>query len=68
MKKYRGNQMCPIHNFRPKWFDGVPLGGAVKVAKPGNDDDDNNSPDGHLNSIRECLLYNDSHTDDSDSA
>ena len=65
VNKYKGNQMCPTHNFRPKWFDSIPLA-SVKVAKPSNDDFvDNNNPDGHLNSIRECMLYSDSHSDSS---
>ena len=61
-RKYKGNQMCPKHNFRPRYFDSVPLAG-VREAKPQNtkqngnndDDDSNNFEDGHLASIRECL-------------
>ena len=58
-KSYKGNQMCPIHNFRPKWFDSIPIA-SVKSARPHNnenDDDDFNTGGGQLASIRQCFLY-----------
>ena len=68
-RKFKGNQKCPVHNFRPKYFDSVPLSG-VRELKPqnvGNDDDEGNNTgngNGHLASIRDCLLYNNSSESD----
>lgn len=62
-RKYKGNQLCPKHNYRPKFFESIPLA-SVREVKPNNikvdnNENDNNNPNGHLNSIRDCL-YNDS--------
>lgn len=58
-KKYRGDQMCPIHRFRPKWFNNVPLA-AVKEVKPApssqSNSDNNAKPDpGTMAAIRQAF-------------
>ena len=63
-RKYKGNQKCPIHNFRPKYFDSVPLSG-VRELKPQNstsveDNNENAKANGQMASIRQCLYNNSS--------
>ena len=59
IKKYKGNQMCPIHRFRPKYFDALPLA-SIKEVKPAQksqnqSDDSNNGKDGALSAIRSAF-------------
>ena len=66
-KKFKGNQLCPKHSYRPKFFENVPLAGIRELNASNNNnsnDDDNNakSGNGQLASIRQCL-YNNSDTD-----
>ena len=56
-KKYRGDQMCPIHNFRPKWFSTVPIA-AVKEVKPATQpttDGASNPDPGTMAAIRQAF-------------
>ena len=61
-KKYRGDQMCPKHNFRPKWFNSIPLA-SVREVKPASngqnqtvDDKSGNTKDGSLAAIRSVFF------------
>ena len=69
-RKFKGNQMCPKHKFRPRYFESIPLAGIreIKSSHNSKSDDNNtnnsgNGDDGHLNAIRECLYS--ASTDDS---
>ena len=57
IKKYKGNQMCPIHKFRPKWFDSIPLASIkeVKPAQKNQSDESNNDRNGALSAIRSAF-------------
>ena len=62
-KRFRGDQMCPTHSFRPRFFDGVPLAG-IRELKPdqnttNSSDDVAKNDNGHVQAIR-TALYNDS--------
>ena len=61
-KKFRGDQMCPKHNFRPKWFNSIPLA-SVREVKPASnnqnqatDDKNGNAKDGSLAAIRSVFF------------
>ena len=66
-RQFRGDQMCPRHNFRPKYFDSIPVAG-VRELKSAQDSKSNNNTDttnntnandpGQLASIRHCLYNN----------
>lgn len=70
-RRYKGNQKCPIHNFRPKYFDSVPISG-IRELKPSGESSNvdinttKTTNDGHLNSIRDCLYNNSSDSTYSD--
>ena len=64
-RRFRGDQQCPKHKYRPGFFDSIPIAG-VRELKPASDGGNGASVDaieqanqGQLNAIR-SVLYNDS--------
>ena len=58
-RKFRGDQMCPKHRFRPKWFNNIPIA-AVKEVKPAPNgqattDNTNGGDPGTMASIRQAF-------------
>ena len=66
-KRFRGDQKCPAHDFRPRFFANIPLAG-IRELKPEETtettgQDANGDGNGQVQAIR-TLLYN--HSDDSE--
>ena len=61
VKKFRGDQQCPKHKYRPKFFEGIKLAGFRQISSENqNENDDNNEDPGTMNSINAIMFGNES--------
>ena len=60
-KKYRGDQQCSIHKYRPKWFNSIPLAGMRQIeGATEHDEIEDHQEKAVMNCIRTIMIGEDS--------
>ena len=62
VRKFRGDQQCPRHKYRPKFFNPIKIAGVKQISADQQPDDDDSGEDhkGAMNSINALMFGNES--------